>query len=323
MKFRSTLLLSVLPTLVACHQAPPKEPTQPREAAAAVAAQPQPTRPTDYPGLHNVVLYAPGVLAGSMPEGEAGLETLAGLGVKTILSVDGGAPDVDGARAKGLRYVHVPIGYDGVPEDKALAIAAAIQNLPGPVYVHCHHGKHRSSGAAATACVMLGKLSNEDAVARMNTSSASAEYEGLFAAARSAKAADPAAIAAVRDFPERAKVSGLVDAMAAIDEVFNDNLKAARRANWAVPKEHPDLVPAKEAAQLADLLAQLREDAEARAQGPRFVQLLEASEGAARTLATDLRAGAAQERLEAHYKAINDSCKKCHQEFRDRPKPRN
>jgi hypothetical protein len=32
--------------------------------------------------------------------------------VKTIVSVDGGKPDVETARKHGIRYVHLPIGYD-------------------------------------------------------------------------------------------------------------------------------------------------------------------------------------------------------------------
>ena len=35
------------------------------------------TEPVDYPGLHNVVTYAPGLYSGSVPHGEQGLRTLA------------------------------------------------------------------------------------------------------------------------------------------------------------------------------------------------------------------------------------------------------
>ncbi len=31
--------------------------------------------------------------------------------------------------------------------------AKAVRDLPGKIYIHCHHGKHRSAAAAATACV--------------------------------------------------------------------------------------------------------------------------------------------------------------------------
>ena len=43
-------------------------------------------------------------------------------------------------------------------EAKLATLARAIDEVEGPVYVHCHHGKHRSAAAVATACVMNGRL---------------------------------------------------------------------------------------------------------------------------------------------------------------------
>ena len=37
-------------------------------------------------------------------------------------------------------------------------IATAVQTLPGPIYIHCHHGKHRSPAASAAACVGAGLI---------------------------------------------------------------------------------------------------------------------------------------------------------------------
>src|SRR5438094_677830 len=79
----------------------------------------------------------------SSPDGDEGFHSLQQLGIKTIVSVDGARPEVDLARKYGLRYVHLPIGYDAVPREQALRIARAIRDLPGPVYIHCHHGRHR------------------------------------------------------------------------------------------------------------------------------------------------------------------------------------
>ena len=70
----------------------------------------------DAPGLHNVYRLTDKLLSGSGPEGDEGFASLQQLGVKTVLSVDGARPDVARARRFGLRYVHLPIGYDGVPE---------------------------------------------------------------------------------------------------------------------------------------------------------------------------------------------------------------
>src|SRR3712207_7739670 len=63
----------------------------------------------------------------------------------TVISVDGARPDVELARKYGLRYVHLPIGYDDVTENEGRAIAKAITELPGPFYIHCHHGDRKST----------------------------------------------------------------------------------------------------------------------------------------------------------------------------------
>jgi len=49
-----------------------------------------------------------------------------------------------------LRYVHVPIGYDGITKPLALQIVAAARLSPEPIFVHCHHG-----GRSRKACEIL------------------------------------------------------------------------------------------------------------------------------------------------------------------------
>ena len=123
--------------------------------------------PRDLPGLHNVVDFrgqgADGFYSGSVPEGDAGFDALVGLGVKTVISVDGALPDLARAKARGLRYVHLPIGYDGFDDARKAELVRAVRDLPRPIYLHCHHGKHRSAGAAATIAVSLGWMTNAQA----------------------------------------------------------------------------------------------------------------------------------------------------------------
>ena len=57
------------------------------------------------------------------------------LGVKTVISVDGAKPDVDLAKKHGMRYVHLPHGYDGVPDDRAKELAKAVRR-PGRPDLH-------------------------------------------------------------------------------------------------------------------------------------------------------------------------------------------
>jgi len=283
--------------------------TIPRPAVEATA-------PADLPGLHNVVAYTGELYSGSQPEGP-GLETLADMGFRTIVSVDGAQPAVEAAEALGLRYVHLPIGYDGIDEVRKLELARAVRDLPGPVYVHCHHGKHRSAGAAAAIARALGTLDEEGAKARMKVSGTAADYKGLWACASETKFADKAALdAASNAFPSRWKSSGLVQLMVDIDFAL-DNVKSVEKATWSVPAEHPDLVPAAEVGRIAHYLRELEDDADVKAKGAEFLASLRSSREAAEKLEASLLGKAAPDALAADMKKLVSSCKSCHVKFRD------
>lgn len=276
--------------------------------------------PADYPGLHNLVTYAPGLISGSAPDGTTGFDTLSAIGVKTIISVDGARPDIDAARARGLRYIHLPIGYGGMDDQRTLEIARAVElaRRNGPVYLHCHHGKHRSAGAAGAAAVMLGLLTNQDATARMRVSGTAPNYRGLYQCVADAGPADRQALDAVNaDFPETWKTSGLVQTMVEIDGTF-DNLRAIEAAGWKTPPDSPDLVPAAEAGRIADLLRTLRDDPQAASKPADFGERL----AHASTLATAVEEGLKAARpdgrlLSTQLKSLGASCKECHAKYRD------
>jgi len=61
-----------------------------------------------------------------------------------------------------MRYIHVPIAYSGLSREQEIRIASAISGAEGPLYLHCHHGKHRGPAAAATALVCLGEITPDD-----------------------------------------------------------------------------------------------------------------------------------------------------------------
>ena len=94
--------------------------------------------------LPNAYVVHSQVISGGVPDGNAGFKQLRRLGVQTVISVDGARPDLARAKSHGLQYVHLPHGYDGISDARRLALAKAVLGLPGPVYIHCHHGKHRS-----------------------------------------------------------------------------------------------------------------------------------------------------------------------------------
>src|SRR5262245_15845815 len=76
------------------------------------------------------------VISGGLPEGEAAFKELQALGIRTVISVDGAKPDVELARKFGMRYVHLPHGYDGIPKERAKELAKAVRDLDGPIYIH-------------------------------------------------------------------------------------------------------------------------------------------------------------------------------------------
>ena len=90
------------------------------------------------------------VYSGGQPEGDEAFATLRKLGVKTLISVDGTKPDVERAAKFGLRYVHIPHGYAGISSNTAARLAKAAATVEGPIFVHCHRGKHRGPKRPAT-----------------------------------------------------------------------------------------------------------------------------------------------------------------------------
>jgi protein tyrosine phosphatase (PTP) superfamily phosphohydrolase (DUF442 family) len=301
----------------------------PAPGAPQRSAQPLPTidaaAPVDVPGLHNVVAFAPDVLSGSVPEGDAGFDSLKAWGVRTIISVDGAVPDLERAKARGIRYVHLPIGYHGFDEARKLELARATRDLPRPMYIHCHHGKHRSAGAAGAIAVTLGWMTPEQAVARMKVAGTAPSYPGLYRCAQDAvKVADVAISGARADFPEVSRPTGLVKCMVDIDLTW-DNLKAVQKVGWTVPSDHPDLVPAAEAGRLADTLRLLRDDEAVKAKPAEFQALMARNAEQAQSLEDLLAKFAAgarpssedAERLNAIASQIAATCKACHAAYRD------
>jgi hypothetical protein len=137
-------------------------------------------RLADPPGIHNLLQAAPHVFSGSEPAGEPAFRSLRELGVTMIVSVDGAEPDVTGAAKFGLRYVHIPIGYDGIDTQAGRALARAAKEATGNIYVHCHHGRHRGPAAAAVVCMAAGSLTAEQSAALLAMAGTSPDYAGLW-----------------------------------------------------------------------------------------------------------------------------------------------
>lgn len=277
----------------------------------------------DPPGIHNLFALGTNVFSGSTPEGEDGFAALRKLGVKTIVSVDGAKPDVALAKKHGMRYVHLPHGYDGINTNLQVQLAKVGDALSGPIYVHCHHGRHRGPAAAALICMWKDGWTSEQADAWLRAAGTSSHYSGLYQALKNFKKPSAAALSAVSsDFRETAQVSGLVDAMLGIDERW-ENLKAVRAAGYRPPTDHPDIKPANEAVILWEHYREAQRLPDSAQHGTNFVERLKIAEDEVKEAERLLRAFATDAtpeiriQLDQAFDAIGKTCASCHIAYRD------
>lgn len=295
------------------------------QATDAVSPDHKPTL-LDSRHLPNLLHVAPGVYSGGLPEGAPAFQELAELGIKTIISVDGMKPDVATANQFNLRYVHLPHGYDGVPETRGRELAKAILELPKPIYIHCHHGKHRSPAASAVGCVIAGLLRPADAEGLLRLAGTSPHYRGLFLSAKSARSLNTTELSEMQvTFMEVAPIPPMAEAMVQIEKHFH-HMEILSQSSWQPAATHPDLVPAQEVLLLREIYTELlRTDPWAQSDPDlrkHFVvgemHLLEMEKILQKNISVqdpDLL-----ENLNSRLQAVQTNCRDCHHEFRDQPK---
>jgi len=307
--------------------APPQESTSARPVSVADSKAPAADnwKPEKIEAAHlpNAFRLHEKVLSGGQPEGEAAYQELQALGVKTVISVDGARPEVDLAKKYGLRYVHLPHGYDGVPEPRVKELARAVRDLPGPVYIHCHHGKHRSPAAATVACVSTGLLSSSQAFVVLKTAGTSENYRGLYQSAESARLLESHLLDELPGvFPETAALPPMAEAMVAIEHHF-DRLKKFSTSGWKFDPEHPALTPAHEALLLREQYTELLRTEEVRKRPDEFQRILRDGEAAALELESLLRNESPDDmtakRAATVFLILTQGCSTCHKTFRDVP----
>jgi protein tyrosine phosphatase (PTP) superfamily phosphohydrolase (DUF442 family) len=278
-------------------------------------------KPAELPGLHNVFRVSEKLYSGSAPEGEPGFQSLRKLGIRTVITVDGARPDVAAARRYGLRYVHLPFGYDGCPTPRALEIVRAVRDLPGPIYLHCHHGQHRSPAAAALVHIALDGASNAEALAYMRRAGTDPVYTGLYGDAASFRRPAAAEInRASRHFPETAVVPPLADAMVRIDDRFAA-LQRIQKSGWQSPAGEPDRDPAHEALQLRELFHELQRTGASAGRPRDFRGWLRDAERGSAVIEASLRAGD-RGRTAAALGRVAAACGACHARYRNIPQAR-
>ncbi len=267
-------------------------------------------------GLHRYRRWSERIGQGAQPKGAEAFQNIAGLGYRVVLSVDGARPDLENATAAGLRYVHIPIGYHGVASDEALRIVKAVESAEGPVYVHCHHGKHRGPTGAIIARIGVEGLGTDQALSDLAESGCSPKYSGLYRDVGAFRAPSADALAAVSaDLPSFVPPPEMAGAMVAISFSF-ENLKESRDAEWATPPGNPDVDPPHEARMLWEHARETARLDESREYGERFLSLLTETETAAIALEASLRAGD-KDGAETAYGRIKSACSSCHSDYRN------
>ncbi|MDP7015507.1 MAG: hypothetical protein QGG36_06890 [Pirellulaceae bacterium] len=269
----------------------------------------------DRPGLIRLLRISPRILSGAEPKSEAAFAEIRKLGVEIIVSVDASRPQIELARRHGLRYVHIPIGYDRIERDAAESLQRVIEEATGRVYFHCHHGRQRGPAAAAIAHVAAGAPAGKAALRVLRAAGTSRRYAGLW---RDVEAFRPTPSAGgSADWPklvEEATIDSLPAAMARADRALEE-LETLRAASWSAPADHPELNPELSIRVLSETLDELRKQtdshdkliAEKMSRASRSISRLSAALKASdKQLATNRLA------------AVKASCVDCHEQYRNR-----
>ena len=274
--------------------------------------------------LPNAIRVHSKVISGGLPADQRTFQELQDLGVKTVISVDGALPDVELATQFGMRYIHLPHGYDGISAERVKELAKAIREFEGPIYIHCHHGRHRSPAAAAAACVSAGFIEPRSGVALLRLAGTSPSYRGLFRAAEKAQPIPTADLDRLQvEFKERAEVPSVATAMVALELTF-DNLRTLSANGWKQTNTRPDLDVKHESLLLREHFAELLRTDDTRQRDESYRQLLRESLQLAEQLEKSLATAESElprdsAGLSTLMKQIEDNCRACHTRFRDGP----
>ena len=263
-------------------------------------------------GLQHLQHPVPEVFCGSEPASERAFRELHDLGVRVVVSVDGIRPQVDLAERCGLKYVHIPIGYDGIGCEQTGMLTRVAQEAAGPVYVHCHHGRHRAPAAAAIVCLALGRMQTAQAEQFLERSGTSREYQGLWRDVSSYRR--PSAGTVLPQLRSVSAVSSLAERMADLSRRF-ETLKQQSDTDWKAARSgQQDMLTAE-----AVLLEEgFRESLRQQDEKPdvEFAHLLQQSLNRSKQLTGALREGKFAKAGEI-INLMSVDCGECHRQYRD------
>ncbi len=279
-------------------------------------------KPLNVAALPNAIQVNDKVISGGQPDGMAGFKALSELGVKTIITVDGAQPDVESAREHGLRYVHLPHGYDGISRSHSRVLAKAIVELEGPIYIHCHHGKHRSPAATAVACIGTGMLSAEQGAELLALAGTNPNYDGLYQSVAAAERLSATELDRIEvDYVSRATVPPLAETMVELSHHF-EYLAQLQSNQWQAPADHADLAADHESLILQEHFTEMLRPELLAHDAPEYRTMVERSLALSTALHRLLAGGIPTDEEDLSQTAklmknIKLECKKCHQQFRD------
>jgi len=274
-------------------------------------------RPLETVHLHNTFQATPNIYSGTAPDSDSAFQELVNLGVKTVVSVDGSRPDLKSAQKHGLKYIHLPIGYDGVPSNRVVELIQAGRSAAGPLYVHCHHGKHRGPAAAAIVCLGVAGWTPAQAVAFLHQAGTSPEYVGLYQSVGQYQPPTVAQLSKSSPLPESTATSSLVEFMVAIDGWF-DQLKAAQKAQWQSDPKHPGELPAQNALLVWEQLRELQRLDDTKQRPASYRESLAKTESMAQAFYEALRRGGSTTTdLNDSFQRLSQSCNECHKAHRN------
>lgn len=284
--------------------------------AGVFAAEAEPAPPAtplagDEQGLHNLHRLSDTLYSGSQPDGEEAFAELARLGITTVISVDGARPALEAAARHGLRYIHIPTGYAGIDADAQARLVKAARTADGPIYIHCHHGKHRGPAGAAICMMGTGDWSKEQANAWLKQAGTSSNYTGLYRDIANYAPPSEERLAAIEDLPPYVPVPDLVAAMATLDRHW-DNLQLAAKHDFGPIPDHPDITAEQEALIIAEALREIGRLPETESRPEEFRTLLKESEKAAWGVHEAVRKGEGM-----GVGVLKESCEGCHGRYRD------
>lgn len=274
-------------------------------------------QPLKIHGIENAFRVTENIYSGSQPEDDAAFAALAQLGVKTVVSVDGLKPNVEAARKNGLRYIHLPFGYDGVPTNRLSDLASLGSAVQGPVFVHCHHGQHRGPTAVAILCLASENWTPQRAEAWMREAGTSDDYPGLYRSVREFK--NVPTLVTAKTFPEIADTPSLVDTMVIIDELF-DRLKQTqkpKRTNGSVATIPIETSAAHDALLLVEQFREMARTTETAQRPKDFRGKLTDALHAADELRQIFAKSGDTGKVAAALKQTAQSCVACHKKYRN------